>query len=86
MDYENLVFTGMDFVNEPKAMIEQMESKICATMTPDEFKAYEYGKNVVFNLINRIVNYDKDTIFVHVDGLEQQEEFVLEELLYNIGY
>ena len=86
MDYENLVFTGMDFVNEPKAMIEQMESKICATMTPDEFKAYEYGKNVVLNLINRIVNYDKDTIFVHVDGLEQQEEFVLEELLYNIGY
>ena len=86
MDYENLVFTGMDFVNEPKQMIEQMESKICATMTPDEFKAYEYGKNVVLNLINNIVNYDKETIFVHVDGLEQQEEFVLEELLYNLGY
>lgn len=84
--YENIVFTGMDFVNEPKAMIEQMEDKICATMTADEFKAYEYGKHVVFNLIDRIVNYDKDTLFVHIDGLEQQEEFVLEELLDKIGY
>lgn len=84
--YEDLIFTGMDFVNEPKAMIEQMEDKICAAMTPDEFKAYEYGKHVVFNLINTIVNHDKDTMFVHIDGLEQQEEFVLEELLEKIGY
>lgn len=84
--YENLVFTGMDFVNEPKQMIEQMESKICSNMTPEEFKAYRYGVEVVFNLIDRIVNYDKDTIFVHIDCLEQQEEFVLEELLEKIGY
>lgn len=84
--YENLVFTGMDFVNEPKQMIEQMESKICCNMTPNEFKAYRYGVEVVFNLIDRIVNYDKDTMFVHIDGLEQQEEFVLEELLEKIGY
>lgn len=84
--YENLIFTGMDFVNEPKQMIEQMESKICGSMTPDEFKAYRYGVDVVFNLINTIVNHDKDTIFVHIDGLEQQEEFVLDELLNKIGW
>lgn len=86
MDYENVVFTGIDFVNEPKAMIEQMEEKICSTMTPNEFKAYEYGKNVVFNLIDTIVNYDKGTLFVHINGLEQQEEFVLEDLLEKIGF
>ena len=79
--YSDLIFTGMDFVNEPKAMIEQMEDKICGAMTPDEFKAYKYGKNVVFNLIDTIVNHNPNDIFVHVNGLEQQEEFVLEELL-----
>lgn len=84
--YENLIFTGMDFVNEPKQMIEQMESKICGNMTPEEFKAYRYGVEVVFNLIDRIVNYDKDTIFVHIDGLEQQEEFVLDELIDKMNF
>ena len=83
--YENLIFIGMDFVNEPKAMIEQMEDKICSAMTPDEFKAYEYGKHVVFNLIDTIVNHDKDTIFVHINGLEQQEEFVIEDLLNRLN-
>ncbi len=84
--YEDLIFTGMDFVNEPKQMIEQMESKICCNMTPNEFKAYRYGVEVVFNLINTIVNHDKDTVFVHIDGLEQQEEFILEELLDKIWF
>lgn len=84
--YENVVFTGMDFVNEPKQMIKQMENKICCNMTPNEFKAYEYGRDVVFNLIGCIVNHDEDTIFVHINGLKQQEEFVLEELLEKIGY
>ena len=83
--YENLIFIGMDFVNEPKAMIEQMEDKLCETMTPEEFKAYEYGKNVVFNLINTIVNHDPNDIFVHINGLENQEEFVLEDLLAKMG-
>lgn len=84
--YDNLIFVGMDFVNEPKQMIEQMEEKVCSAMTPDEFKAYEYGKHVVFNLIDTIVNHDKDTMFVHIDGLEQQEEFVLEDLIVKIGF
>lgn len=83
--YDNLIFTGMDFVNEPKQMIEQMESKICGSMSPDEFKAYRYGVEVVFNLIDAIVNHDKDTMFVHINGLEQQEEFVLEDLIDRIG-
>ena len=81
MDYENLIFIGMDFVNEPKQMIEQMEDQICSVMTPEEFKAYEYGKNVVFNLIDIIVNHNSNDIFVHINGLENQEEFVLEELI-----
>ena len=83
--YDNLIFTGMDFVNEPKQMIEQMESKICGSMTPNEFKAYEYGRDVVFNLIDCIVNHDKDTLFVHINGLEHQEEFVLDDLINRIG-
>ena len=83
--YENLIFTGMDFVNEPKAMIEQMEHSIRGAMTFNEFKAYEYGKHVLFNLIDQIVNHDKDTIFVHINGLENQEEFVLDELLDKLG-
>jgi len=84
--YENLIFTGMDFVNEPKQMIEQMESKLCSEMTPNEFDAYKYGTHVVFNLIDTIVNHDPDCIFVHVNGLENQEEFILEELLDKIGF
>ena len=84
--YENLLFTGMDFVNEPKEMIEQMEDKVCCYMSPDEFKAYRYGRDVVLNLIDRIVNHDKGTIFVHIDGLERQEEFVLEDLIAKIGF
>lgn len=83
--YDNLIFTGMDFVNEPKQMIEQMESKICGSMTPNEFKAYKYGRDVVFNLIDCIVNHDEDTLFVHINGLEHQEEFVLEDLINRIG-
>lgn len=79
--YENLIFVGIDFVNEPKQMIEQMESNICCNMTPNEFKAYKYGVEVVFNLIDRIVNCDKGTMFVHIDRLEGQEEFILEELI-----
>lgn len=84
--YENLVFTGMDFVNEPKRMLEEIESKICYGMTSDEFKAYKYGVQVVFDLIDNIVNQSQDDMFVHIDGLEHQEEFVLEELLDKIGY
>ena len=84
--YENLIFTGMDFVNEPKQMIEQFEDKICSAMTPEEFKAYEYGKHVVLNLIDTIVNHNSNDIFVHINGLENQEEFVIEELLEKIGF
>ena len=79
--YENVIFVGMDFVNEPRQMIEQMEEKICSAMTPDEFKAYRYGRDVVFNLIDTIVNYDSNDIYVHINGLEQQEEFDLEDLM-----
>ena len=83
--YENLIFTGIDLVNEPKQMIKQMEEKICCNMTPNEFKAYEYGRDVVLNLIDCIVNHDRDTLFVHIDGLERQEEFVLEDLINRTG-
>lgn len=79
--YENLIFTGMDFVNEPKRLLKQIESKICREMTPDEFQVYKYGVDTVLNLIAGIVTHDPNDIFVHINGLEHQEEFVLDELL-----
>ena len=83
--YENLIFTGMDFVNEPKKMLEQIEDKICSKMTEDEYQAYKFGVNTVFDFIDGIVNNNQDDIFVHINGLECQQEFVLEDLLDKLG-
>lgn len=83
--YDDLIFIGMDFVNEPKRMLEEIESKICNEMTPNELKAYKYGIQTAFGLIDGIVNHNPDDIFVHINGLKCQEEFVLEDLINRIG-
>lgn len=83
--YDNLIFVGMDFVNVPKKMLEEIESKICCEMTPNELKAYKYGVQVAFDLIDGIVNNDQNDMFIHIDGLDHQEEFVLEDLIDRIG-
>lgn len=83
--YDNLIFTGMDFVNEPKNILREIEDMICDGMRPDQKLAYRCGVETVLNLICGIVNDDPNDIFVHINGLEHQEEFVLEDLINRIG-
>lgn len=79
--YDDLIFVGMDFVNEPKNILDDIEDNVCCDMTPDQKRAYIFGVQTVLNLIDGMVNNNPKDIFVHINGLECQEEFVLEDLL-----
>ena len=83
--YDDLIFVGMDFVNETQNILDKMEDKICGGMTQDQKSVYHFAIDTVLNLICGIVNDGSKNIFVHINGLDGQEEFVLEDLINRIG-
>ena len=82
--YNDLIFVGMDFVNEPKTILSELEEMICDGMRPDQKLAFRCGVEAVLNLICGTVNDGSENIFVHINGLEGHEEFVLEDLINRI--
>ena len=83
-EMNELMFVGMDFTKEPKRILDEKEHEICAYMSVDDKKAYNFGVDTVLSLIDAIVNSDPDETFVHLDGLKHQEEFTLEDLISKI--
>ena len=80
MTNDDMIFIGMDFVNTIKSIVMAAEDDICENMSENEYNGYQTGINAVISLLDCIVNENANNVFVHVDGLSGQEEFVFEDL------
>ena len=80
MNFENLLFTGMDIPNEARSILSNTEETITNGMTTNERKAYKYGVETTLSLIRHLLEEDEN-IVVHVSGCKMPEEFDINDLL-----
>lgn len=80
MTNDDMIFIGMDFVNTIQSIVTAAENEICDNMSENEYNGYKLGVQTVISLLDCIVNEDVNNVFVHIDGLAGQEEFVFEDL------
>lgn len=78
--HDDVVFIGMDFVNTIKSIVESAENDICGNMSENEYNGYKFGVHTVISLLDCVVNEEPSNMFVHVNGLDGQEEFLFEDL------
>lgn len=80
-----IIFIGMDFVNEIHKLLKAKEHELCANMTEEQLGAYHYGIDTIMSLFRAIVDTaDSNEVFVHIDGLECQQEFDLVDLVSKV--
>jgi hypothetical protein len=82
-----LLFVGMDIVEETKFLVNFAPSICTDGMTESELKAYKMGVANVLSALTATLNTADGMFVVNINGMEIQEEFDiadLEHYLYNI--
>lgn len=78
MKLRDLLFTGMDVINESHKLLDQYN--LTNGMTESEFKAYMMGVDNALNTAAALFESDEHLVF-HVKGYDVIEEFDLDELI-----
>ena len=78
MKLRDLLFTGMDVVNETHKLLGQ--NNLTNGMTESELAAYTMGVNNALSAVEALFESDKHLVF-HIKGYDVIEEFDLDELI-----
>ena len=78
MKLRDLLFTGMDVVNEAHKLLGQ--NNLTNGMTESEFVVYTMGVNNALSAVEALFETDEHLVF-HVKGYNVVEEFDLDELI-----
>ena len=78
MRLQDLLFTGMDIVNEAHKLLSRFT--VTDGMTESELKAYEMGVKDALRAVQTLVEQDPNIVF-HISGHDYMEEFDLDELI-----
>lgn len=82
-----LLFVGMDIVEETKLLVNFSTSICTDGMTESELKAYKMGVANALSALAATLDSEDGTFVVNINGMEIQEEFDiadLEHYLYSI--
>jgi hypothetical protein len=82
-----LLFVGMDIVEETKSLVNFSTSICTDGMTESELKAYKMGVANALSALAATLDSEDGTFVVNINGMEIQEEFDiadLEHYLYSI--
>lgn len=78
---DEIIFVGLDIPKVVKKMLNDAEKNICAGMTPDEKKAYDFGVKTTLDALKGLITPQEDyEVYVHIPGQDMQEEFDYEDL------
>ena len=78
MKLRDLLFTGMDVVNETRKLLSRFT--VTDGMTESELKAYEMGMENTLRAAQALLEQDPHIVF-HVSGYDVMEEFDLDDLI-----
>ena len=78
MKLRDLLFTGMDVVNETHKLLEQ--NNLTDGMTDNELAAYTMGVNNALSAVEALFESDEHLAF-HIKGYDVIEELDLDELI-----
>ena len=78
MKLRDLLFTGMDVVNESQKLL--IQNNLTEGMTEDELAAYTMGVNNALSAVEALFESDEHLVF-HVKGYNVIEEFDIDELI-----
>ena len=78
MKLRDLLFTGMDVVNETRKLLKM--ERIPNDMTENEIMAYQMGIDNALGIVDTLFESDEHLV-VHVKGYNVLEEFDLDELI-----
>lgn len=82
-----LLFVGMDIVEETKFLVNFSTSICTDGMTESELKAYKMGVTNVLSALTATLDSADGAFIININGMETQEEFDiadLEHYLYGI--
>ena len=78
----DLMFIGMNFVESTKDILEHIEPQMCYGMTDVEYKGYEFGVKTVLSFMEQLLDeHESNEVFLHIKGINGQEEFNYEDLI-----
>lgn len=77
-----IMFIGLDILEEVKKMLDEADEKICKNMSPDEKDVYDFGVVTALSALKAVLtsNQEDNEVFVHIPGQDIQEEFDYEDL------
>lgn len=78
MKLRDLLFTGMDVINETRKLLSRFT--VTDGMTDSELKAYEMGVENTLRASEALLEQDPHIVF-HINGYDVMEEFDLDELI-----
>lgn len=78
MKLQDLLFTGMNVVNEIRKLLKKFEAT--SGMTESELKAYKIGVENALRAAEVLLESDDHIVF-HIEGHNAIEEFDLDELI-----
>ena len=75
------MFVGMDVIAQTQGLVyETLTNGTCEGMDANEYKAYEMGIQNTLSALRAILETDDAAYAVHMNGLDFQMEFDLEDL------
>lgn len=77
-----IMFIGLDILEEVKKMLDEADEKICKNMNPDEKDVYDFGVVTALSALEVVLtsNQEDNEVFVHIPGQDIQEEFDYKDL------
>lgn len=82
MEEKDLLFLGINIEKATKKLMNEKLDELGITkMTEAERKAFNYGVDLIYQLINAVITLDEDEHFVILTDDEIGTEYTLEELM-----
>lgn len=82
MEEKDLLFLGINIEKATKKLMNEKLDELGITkMTEAERKAFDYGVNLVYQLIDAVTTLEEDENFVVLTDDEIGTEYTLEELM-----
>lgn len=78
MRLQDILFTGMNVMNETRKILEQFE--VTKGMADGELKAYEMGVENTLRVVEMLLEQDDHIVF-HLEDSDIMTEFDLDELI-----